>query len=141
MTAREYLTQIRNMATRVRFLQDELERLRTDAASVSINLDGMPKVGGKGDKLERLAIKLAEYDDELQTELTALLNEKQRAVRLIAQIPKPKQQTLLTERYIHAKKWEQIAYEMDITWRYCYRLHGKALAAFDEVLKDDTKNN
>ena len=133
MTAKEYLTRIRDMATRVRFLQDELERLRTDAASASINIDGMPRVGGKSDKMERLAIKLAEYDDALQTELTKLLNEKQTAVHLIAQLP-PRQQTILTERYIHAKKWEQIAYEMDITWRHCHRLHGKALASFEKIL-------
>lgn len=134
MTAKEYLTRIRDMATRVRFLQDELERLRTDAASTSINIDGMPRVmGGKSDKLERLAIKLAEYDDQLQSELTRLLAEKQTAVRLIAELP-PKEQTILTERYIHAKKWEQIAYEMDITWRHCYRLHGRALCSFDKVL-------
>ena len=134
MTAREYLTHIRDMATRVRFLQDELERLRTDAASASISLDGMPKaVGGKSDKLERLAIKLAEYDSELKDELTALLNEKQRAIKMIAQLP-PKQQTILTERYIHAKKWEQIAYEMDISWRYCHMLHGQALVNFDKIL-------
>lgn len=134
MTAKEYLTRIRDTATRVKFLQDELERLRTDAASTSISLDGMPRVGGKSDKMERLAIKLAEYDDELQTELTKLLTEKQRAVRMIAALP-PRQQTILNERYIHAKKWEQIAYEMDITWRHCYRLHGKALASFEKIYK------
>lgn len=133
MTAREYLTRIRDMTTRVRILQDELERLRTDAASTSINLDGMPKGSGKSDKMERLAIKIAEYDTQLQDELTALLNEKQRAVKMIAELP-PKQQTILTERYIHAKKWEQIAYEMDISWRYCYILHGKALVSFDKIL-------
>ena len=133
MTAKEYLTNIRNMATRVRFLQDELERLRADAASASISLDGMPRVSGKGDKLERLAIKLAEYDTELQDELTALLNEKQRAVKMIAELS-PKYQTILTERYLHAKKWEQIAYEMNISWRHCHRLHGNALYNFDKIL-------
>ena len=133
MTAKEYLTNIRNMATRVRFLEDELERLRADAASASINLDGMPKVSGKGDKLERLAIKLAEYDTQLQDELTALLNEKQKAVKMIAELS-PNQQTVLTERYIHAKKWEQIAYEMNISWRHCHRIHGNALYNFDKIL-------
>ena len=133
MTAKEYLTNIRNMATQVRFLEDELERLRADAASASINLDGMPKVSGKGDKLERLAIKLAEYDTQLQDELTALLNEKQKAVKMIAELS-PNQQTVLTERYIHAKKWEQIAYEMNVSWRHCHRIHGNALYNFDKIL-------
>lgn len=132
MTAKEYLIRIRNIASRVKFLQDELERLRTDAASASISLDGMPRAGGKSDKMERLAIKMAEYDDALQDELTKLLAEKQRAVRMIGELP-PRQQNILNERYLHAKKWEQIAYEMDITWRHCYRLHGKALASFEKI--------
>lgn len=134
MTAKEYLTQIRNIALAVRRIQNQLERLRADAASASINLDGMPRVGGKGDKLERLAIKMAEYNTELQEELNALLDEKVRAIRMIKELP-TKQQTVLIEYYIHVKKWEQIAEEMDISVRHCQRLHGNALYNFDKVLK------
>ena len=135
MTAKEYLKQIRNIALTVRHIQNELERLRADAASASINLDGMPHAtSGNSDRLARLAIKMAEYNTELQDELNALLDEKAKAIKMIKTLP-PKQQTILVEYYIHVKTWEQIAEEMDISVRHCHRLHGNALYNFDKVLK------
>ena len=134
MTAKEYLTQIRSIALRVKRIQNELEQLRADAASVSINLDGMPRATGNGDRLARLAIKMAEYNTELQEELNTLLDEKARAIKMIKTLP-PKQQTVLIEYYIHVKKWERIAEEMSISVRHCQRLHGNALYNFDKVLK------
>lgn len=133
MTAREYLTQIRTIALRVRRIQNELERLRADAASVSINLDGMPRVSGNGDRLARLAIKMAEYNTELQEELNTLLDEKVRAINMIKTLD-PKQQTVLIEYYIHVKTWERIAEEMNLSVRHCHRIHGNALYNFDKLL-------
>lgn len=40
-----------------------------------------------------------------------------------------------TAKYIEGKTWERIAVDMDITWRYCYILHGRALAELEKVLK------
>ena len=135
MTAKEYLKQIRSIALTVKRIQNELERLRADAASASINLDGMPHAtSGNSDRLARLAIKMAEYNTELQDELNALLDEKAKAIKMIKTLP-PKQQTILVEYYIHVKTWEQIAEEMDISVRHCHRLHGNALYNFDKVLK------
>lgn len=134
MTAKEYLTQIRSIAIRVRRIQNELEQLRADAASVSINLDGMPRVSGSTDRLAILAIKMAEYNTKLQEELNALLDEKVRAINMIKTLD-PKQQTVLIEYYVHVKTWERIAEEMNISVRHCHRLHGNALYNFDKLLK------
>ena len=43
MEAKEYLESYRLIQTRINVLIAEIERLRTEAESVSINLDGMPK--------------------------------------------------------------------------------------------------
>ena len=134
MTAKEYLTQIRSIAIRVRRIQNELEQLRADAASVSINLDGMPRVSGSTDRLAILAIKMAEYNTKLQEELNTLLDEKVRAINMIKTLD-PKQQTVLIEYYVHVKTWERIAEEMNISVRHCHRLHGNALYNFDKLLK------
>ena len=50
MTAKEYLQDIKKIRRRVKLLQAEVERLRADAESVSINLDGMPRGKGKEDR-------------------------------------------------------------------------------------------
>lgn len=134
MTAKEYLKQIRSIALTVKRIQSDLEQLKTDAESVSINLDGMPKATGNNDRLVRLAIKMSEYNNMLQEELTTLLDERVKADKIIKTLPL-KQQTVLIEYYFHVKTWEQIAEEMEISLRHCHRLHGNALYNFDKVLK------
>lgn len=136
MTAKEYLMQIKQIRRRVNLLQTEVDRLRTDAESVSINLDGMPKGKGKG-TWENLAIQLAECESVLQKELSALWAKQMEAIMLLGKL-KPKHQKILTEYYIADKTWERIAYEQDITWRHCYRLHGSALAELERVMRDDS---
>lgn len=136
MTAKEYLKQIRSIALTVKRIQGDLEKLKTDAESVSINLDGMPHVAGNNDRLVRLAIKMSEYNTMLQQELAALLDERVKADKIIKTLP-PKQQTVLVEYYFHVKTWEQIAEEMDISVRHCHRVHGNALYNFDKVLRNN----
>ena len=131
MTGKEYLMQIKQIRRRVGLLQAQVERLRTDAESVSINLDGMPR-GKSGRSWESLAVQLAECESTLQAELSALWSKQMEAIELLGRL-KPKHQEILTEYYIADKTWERIAYEHDITWRHCYRLHGSALVEFEKV--------
>ena len=133
MTAKEYLMQIRSITIRVKRIQNDLEQLRADAASVGVNLDGMPRATGNTDRLAILAIKMAEYNTELQEELNKLLDERVKAIKMIKTL-QPKQQSVLIEYYIHVKKWEQIAEEMDISVRHCHRIHGNALYNMDKLL-------
>ena len=135
MNAKEYLLQIKKIRRRVNLLQAEVDRLRTDAESVSINLDGMPRGKGKS-SWENLAIQLAECESILQEQLSALWSKQMEAILLLGKL-KPKHQQILTEYYIADKTWEQIAYEQGITWRHCYRLHGSALAELDKVMEDE----
>lgn len=135
MNAKEYLLQIKKIRRRVNLLQAEVDRLRTDAESVSINLDGMPRGKGKS-SWENLAIQLAECESILQEQLSALWSKQMEAILLLGKL-KPKHQQILTEYYIADKTWERIAYEQDITWRHCYRLHGSALAELEGVLENE----
>lgn len=136
MTAKEYLQDIKKIRRRVKLLQAEVERLRADAESVSINLDGMPRGKGKA-SWENLAVQLAECESVLNAELSALWQKQIKAILLLDKL-KPKHQQILTEYYIADKTWERIAFELDITWRYCYKLHGSALAELEGVMNDDT---
>ena len=135
MESKEYLEQYKRIAERMKVLTVEIERLRTEAESVSINLDGMPKGTGKGDRLERLAIQLAEMESKLQEEMSECWSKRMEIINLLGKMQKHKHQTLLHKRYIECKSWEVIAYEMGISWRYCYMLHGSALNEFAEVMK------
>ena len=136
MTAREYLQTIKDKRERIRILMEEIEQLRTDAESVSINLDGMPRNNGQS-SFEKLAIQLAETESKLTEEMSGLWSEVMRAHSLIGQMSSSQRQQILTKRYLKGQRWEEIAYEMHFSWQHCFRVHGMALAELDKILKNN----
>ena len=137
MEARNYLESYKQIQTRINVLQAEIQRLRTEAESVSINLDGMPKGTANDDKLSRIVADMADLESTLITEMSGLYTKRIRIITLLGMLKNHSHQTILHKRYIECKTWETIAYEMDISWRYCYMLHGSALAEFQHLLNDN----
>jgi DNA-directed RNA polymerase specialized sigma subunit len=140
MESKEYLESYKRIAERLKVLTAEIERLRAEAESVSINLDGMPHGTGAADKTARLAIQLAEMETNLQDEMSHLWSKRMEIINMLGKMKKHKHQTLLHKRYIECKSWEVIAYEMGLSWRHCYRLHGSALNEFSEVMKNEHRS-
>ena len=139
MTAREYLQTIRDRRERIKVLLEEIEQLRTDAESVSINLDGMPRNNGQS-SFEKLAIQLAEAETQLTDEMSGLWSETMKAHRLIGQVSNSQRQQILTKRYLKNQRWEEIAYEMHFSWQHCFRVHGLALAELDKILEKEERD-
>ena len=137
MEAKEYLESYRLIQTRINVLMSNIERLRAEAESVSINLDGMPKGTATDDKMSRLVAEMADLEATLTDEMSGLYVRRMRIITQLGKLKSHKHQLLLQKRYIECKSWELIAVEMDITWRHCYRLHGSALAEFQEVMKNE----
>ena len=134
MEAKEYLESYRLIQTRINVLMAEVERLRAEAESVSIDLDGMPKGTADNNKMSRLVAEMADLEATLTDEMSGLYVRRMRIITQLGKLKSHKHQLLLQKRYIECKSWEHIAVEMDITWRHCYRLHGSALAEFKEVM-------
>lgn len=134
MEAKEYLESYRLIQTRINVLMAEVERLRAEAESVSIDLDGMPKGTADNNKMSRLVAEMADIEATLTDEMSGLYVRRMRIITQLGMLKSHKHQLLLQKRYIECKSWEHIAVEMDITWRHCYRLHGSALAEFQEVM-------
>ena len=139
MTAKEYLNTIKERRDRIRILMEEIEQLRADAESVSINLDGMPRNNGKT-SFEKLAIQLAEAEAQLTEEMSGLWSQTMKAHALIGQVSSAQRQQILTKRYLKNQRWEQIAYEMHFSWQHCFRVHGLALAELDKILQKEDVN-
>lgn len=138
MTAKDYLLRYKRFDARIKILQGEIAQLRTQAEGMSISLDGLPKGQGAHDKTARLAVLLAECETALTEELSKAWKVRMEIVATLGKLT-PKHQTLLYKKYIEQKTWERIAVDMDITWRYCYMLHGSALAELERVINSEEK--
>lgn len=79
--------------------------------------------------------RLVELDATINRRIDQLVDTKQEIIDVIAQVPDSRYRTLLTERYTAFKTWEQIAVDMNYTWRRVMQLHGEALVALGQVLQ------
>lgn len=83
--------------------------------------------------------------NDLQSELGAdiqkmVLSQKE-LCRKIDLLPEKELKAVLALRYVSMKTWEQVAKILDVSIRWVYNLHERALAAFEVVLHLEQDNN
>ena len=82
-----------------------------------------------GNKIEDRFLNLAEYDLNLKKRISELYTILQEISEVIEKVPESPLRTILTERYINYRTWEQIAERLDISVRWVYKRHESALKA------------
>lgn len=96
----------------------------------SPNLDGLPTSQNSERDLADLLIR----KDEMLARILDDINRKETARRKIDEallaMPSETERTLLILRYKRGMTFDQIAEEMEYSWRHILRLHGSALAHF-----------
>lgn len=96
----------------------------------SPNLDGLPTSQNSERDLADLLIR----KDEMLARILDDINRKESARRRIDEallaMPSETERTLLILRYKRGMTFDQIAEEMEYSWRHILRLHGSALAHF-----------
>lgn len=133
--AKEFLRQYQEALTDIRNLEAEAEEIESLAMSITVSTDGeRVQSSGKKDRMADLAAKVADLEMEIMDMRTDALNILQKVERTIAQVNDRDYRQLLHMRYIEKRTWERIAVEMNYTYRWITRLHGKALVVVQEML-------
>jgi len=65
-----------------------------------------------------------------------LVSLREKLEKAIQQIDKPEYRYVLQARYFNNFSWADIALKMNFEERYIFKIHGKALLALNEVLKN-----
>ena len=81
---------------------------------------------------------MMDLENEINADIDRLVDLKHEMVSVIRAVENPEQQTLLEQRYLCFKPWEQIAVTMGYSLQHIFRLHDKALR-FVEKIKDESK--
>lgn len=137
MTPKEYLQQYRHAVDRARAALEHLEELESIATRVT------PLYGGEGggqhqsgdEKMCNAVNKIIEAKNRVSDELETLEATDREIIGTIDKVTDGTLHTLLYERYINGKTWEQIAVMMNYTYRRVTQLHGKALNAVKDFLE------
>lgn len=127
---KQYLRRYLEAKRRASILQMQIEQLREDASSVSVNLDGMPH-GNSHSDLSGYAAKLDLLLQKLEAEREEQVILYQEIKNEIDQMENTVDREILTRRYLLGQTWEKIAVEMNYEYRYLLRLHGRSLELFN----------
>ena len=142
MTAKEYLNRVRFADTSINTKSDELYHLKLKSLQLSPQSNGeRVQSSSVGGDFTRIIDKIVLLQDTINAEIDELVELKQNARNLISKLTDVRYQTVLTEYYINHKKWEQVADIMNYDLRYVYKVHGRALQLFSEILKEDIKRH
>ena len=85
----------------------------------------------KRNTFEDAAAKLADLEDDIGEEINRFIAMKTMITRQIDCVPDNLYATLLSKRYLSMKTWEEIADDLNYDLRTVYKLHDKALKAFE----------
>lgn len=161
MDAKEYLMQIKIIRAKldvidanIRKLKQEIEKL-TEVTVRSAWPDGQPRGTKTTDPTGTTASRLAdqnlercrelhkqllEYEYEQLQEKSRLWSKSLEVYGLIGEIKDAVLYTIIVKRYIDGDTFEQIAVDINYTWRHTINLHGKALQEVQKLLdRNDEK--
>ena len=130
MTVKEFLKKGRNLNDEINADVQALVKLRALIYGTAARYDNVRVQTSPGNTQENNIIKLIELENKINAKIDRLIDYQSKMHDLINFIDNTRYRTLLTERYINCKTWEEIAAEFKFKdVRHIYRLHGEALRA------------
>lgn len=144
MTAKEYLSRLRNLDLMIRHKQVELDELKIMATSIgspSGQQDEPVSHSSNGDALERKVIKYIDLDAEITNDIDNLINIRHIIINEIHQLSDARYIEILFKRYVEYKKFEQISVDMGYDYDWTRRLHIDALEEFQQTILSTTHTN
>ena len=127
MTAKEYLTQYRQIEKEIGGLLEERTRWVALAEKMTPSLSGMPGGAVGGDRLGETVAKIVDLEREIDAKVDELMGHYRKIREAVSQIPDAKEREVLMRRYMQGQSWEEIAERMGVTERWVYQVHKRAI--------------
>nr|DAD95540.1 MAG TPA: Protein of unknown function (DUF1492) [Myoviridae sp. ctW7Z6] len=137
MTAKECLNQVRNLESKMKILKEEIDALREMVVSTGAIQQGERVLSsGTQDKMAETICKINEKECEWNDLMREFALARANVIINIQKLNNPEYEQILYKRYCQSKKWEEIALEMNYTYQWVCKLHGRALLELDKVLNN-----
>lgn len=128
--ARFYLEQAYRIDQRINCKIEQVSSLHNLATKANSTLTDMPGSPNRNiHRMEDIIVKIVDLENEINHDIDMLVDLKSEIMQVIKKVDDLKLQTLLEQRYLNFRTWEQIAVDMGYNVRHLYRMHDKALKA------------
>lgn len=112
---------------RERVLAEEVERLRAEAERVTPLITGMPGGGPNVDKLPVAVARIIDAQQALTAQINCCQAIRREVVAVIDTVTEARRYEVLHRRYLLGQRWEQIAVEMQLNFRWVTKLHRRSI--------------
>lgn len=128
--ARTYLEQAYRIDQRINSKIEQVASLHNLATKANSTLTDMPGSPNRNiHRMEDIIVKIVDLENEINQDIDMLVDLKTEIMQVIKKVDDLELQTLLEQRYLNFRTWEQIAVDMGYNVRHLYRMHDKALKA------------
>lgn len=124
---KDYLSRYRESLTKTKEITDHLAELRAVAESLR-------NEHGQRVALDVAVANLVDAQEQTAAELNRLCAVRGEILGTIDSVPKVYRPVLI-ERYVNGKTWEQVAVDLNYSYRGITKLHGRALLAVKECIE------
>lgn len=135
-----YLRQYAAMKLRRDDLKEELLSIRENATRATSRYTAERMSGtGRKDGMANAAVRAVEVEQKLERCIHNIQEALDIRVWLIEQMQDEWEKTILTERYINGRGWDEIQMRFPFERASIFRLHGRALEHFWEIYNQNNK--
>ena len=135
--AQEYLRQVQKLDANIDSKLEQVAHLKAMSLKITTTLkQDVVSGGGNQDKIGDAIAKIIDLEEEVNRDIDAYVDKKREICRVIEAVKDPDQMAVLQKRYLLYESWEQIALEMYCTYRNVCYIHGRALQAVTEIMKE-----
>lgn len=127
---KEYLRQLRRLELCIEQRQEELNRLRELIGCNAIDYGERVQTSPSADSIPNEVIRRAELEADISRKIERFLQLKHKIINEIQSLDNAVYVSILYKRYVEYKSLEEIAVEMNYSYRQVLRLHGMALQEF-----------
>ena len=136
MDAKAYLSQVRKYDRLINNKLETIASLRSLATSISVELKSdVVQSSGTKDKMANTIDRIVDLEREIDADIDQLVNLKREIMSVIDKVEDHILIDILYKRYFRYEKWEEIAIEMNYSYRQVTRLHGQALQEVRRILE------
>lgn len=134
-TAKEYLNQVRNLETKMKILKEEIDTLREMVVSTgAVQQQERVMSSGAQDRMAETICKINEKEEEWNQLMREFALARAEVIISIQKLNNTDYEQILYKRYCQSKKWEEIAMEMNYSYQWVCKLHGRTLLEIEKVI-------
>ena len=127
MTAKEYLSQYKDLNDSINAKLEQVGELRRKAQTVSSGSSDGTHSSTPRDRIGEITARIVDLEREINEDIDRSIDVQRGILTAISTVPDERLRHLLELRYINCLTLEEIARRMDYSYKQICRLHGKAL--------------